>query len=375
MVLHERFAFVECTPATEDDVLRCHTPALIERVRDDARLARRATRSAPRRPTRLRCSRPAPRSRRCAAAASRSRARPATTREHERRDGLLPLRLGRDRGALGAGRARARAGRDRRLGRPPRQRHAGRSSPATTSILFVSLHQWPFYPGSGGPDEQGETLVNVPLAAGHRRRGYLEAFDDGRARGRRLRARACCSSRPGSTRTPTTRSPSMELTAGRLPRARAPRVAARAARRRGARGRLQPRDAARPGRGGARGLRAYGASPRLPADGERFSSASRREETPSFEQALHVRAHGVLGDEEALGDLVGAEMLVEQQQHLELAGGHEPRRQIRARALRGRPPAPGRAGAARPRPRERPRRCATPRRNETIRSGGSVFRR
>src|SRR4029077_13877783 len=34
------------------------------------------------------------------------------------------------------------------------------------SILYVSLHQWPFYPGSGGPDEQGETLVNIPLRAG-----------------------------------------------------------------------------------------------------------------------------------------------------------------------------------------------------------------
>ena len=34
------------------------------------------------------------------------------------------------------------------------------------SILFVSLHQWPFYPGTGGPGEQGETLVNLPLPAG-----------------------------------------------------------------------------------------------------------------------------------------------------------------------------------------------------------------
>ena len=34
MVLHERFPFVECAPAAEDDVLRCHTPELIELVRD-----------------------------------------------------------------------------------------------------------------------------------------------------------------------------------------------------------------------------------------------------------------------------------------------------------------------------------------------------
>jgi acetoin utilization deacetylase AcuC-like enzyme len=44
------------------------------------------------------------------------------------------------------------------------------------SLLYVSLHEWPFYPGSGGPDEQGETLVNIPLAAGTGDAGYLEAF-------------------------------------------------------------------------------------------------------------------------------------------------------------------------------------------------------
>src|SRR3954467_8111319 len=37
------------------------------------------------------------------------------------------------------------------------------------------------------------------------------------------------------------------------------------------------------------------------------------------EQALHVRAHGVLGDEEPRGDLVRAEMTVEEEQHFELA--------------------------------------------------------
>src|SRR5581483_7425195 len=38
------------------------------------------------------------------------------------------------------------------------------------------------------------------------------------------------------------------------------------------------------------------------------------------EQALHVRAHGVLRDEEPLRDLVGAQVAVEKQQHLELPG-------------------------------------------------------
>ncbi len=45
------------------------------------------------------------------------------------------------------------------------------------SVLFVSLHQWPLYPGSGGPDEQAETTLNVPLPAGSGDDEYLEAFD------------------------------------------------------------------------------------------------------------------------------------------------------------------------------------------------------
>jgi acetoin utilization deacetylase AcuC-like enzyme len=46
------------------------------------------------------------------------------------------------------------------------------------SVLFVSLHQWPFYPGTGGPDDQAETLVNVPLPAGSTDEDYLQAFEE-----------------------------------------------------------------------------------------------------------------------------------------------------------------------------------------------------
>jgi acetoin utilization deacetylase AcuC-like enzyme len=45
------------------------------------------------------------------------------------------------------------------------------------SVLYVSLHQWPFYPGTGGPDEQRETTVNVPLAAGSGDDEYVDAFE------------------------------------------------------------------------------------------------------------------------------------------------------------------------------------------------------
>jgi acetoin utilization deacetylase AcuC-like enzyme len=45
------------------------------------------------------------------------------------------------------------------------------------SVLFISLHQWPFYPGSGGPGEGNETTVNVPLSGGCGDLEYAGAFD------------------------------------------------------------------------------------------------------------------------------------------------------------------------------------------------------
>jgi acetoin utilization deacetylase AcuC-like enzyme len=45
------------------------------------------------------------------------------------------------------------------------------------SVLFVSLHQWPFYPGTGGPDDQAKTTLNIPLAAGSGDAEYLDAFE------------------------------------------------------------------------------------------------------------------------------------------------------------------------------------------------------
>jgi acetoin utilization deacetylase AcuC-like enzyme len=45
------------------------------------------------------------------------------------------------------------------------------------SVLVVSMHQWPFYPGTGGPDDQGETTLNIPLSAGSGDEEYRRAFD------------------------------------------------------------------------------------------------------------------------------------------------------------------------------------------------------
>ena len=46
------------------------------------------------------------------------------------------------------------------------------------TVFFASLHQWPFYPGTGGPDEQNETTLNVPLAAGSGDDEFLGALDE-----------------------------------------------------------------------------------------------------------------------------------------------------------------------------------------------------
>ena len=44
------------------------------------------------------------------------------------------------------------------------------------TVFFASLHQWPFYPGSGGPGEGNATTLNVPLTAGSGDDVVLEAF-------------------------------------------------------------------------------------------------------------------------------------------------------------------------------------------------------
>ena len=45
------------------------------------------------------------------------------------------------------------------------------------SVFFVSMHQWPFYPGSGGPQDQADTTLNVPLGAGCGDEDVPRAFD------------------------------------------------------------------------------------------------------------------------------------------------------------------------------------------------------
>jgi acetoin utilization deacetylase AcuC-like enzyme len=46
------------------------------------------------------------------------------------------------------------------------------------SVLFVSLHQWPFYPGTGGPGTSDATTLNLPLPAGSGDAEYVRVFED-----------------------------------------------------------------------------------------------------------------------------------------------------------------------------------------------------
>jgi acetoin utilization deacetylase AcuC-like enzyme len=45
------------------------------------------------------------------------------------------------------------------------------------SVLYVSLHQWPIYPGTGRPGEGNETTVNIPLDGGSGDVEYFDAFE------------------------------------------------------------------------------------------------------------------------------------------------------------------------------------------------------
>jgi acetoin utilization deacetylase AcuC-like enzyme len=174
-VLHERFAFVECEPATDADILRCHTASLIERVRsapgwldadtictetsyEAALLAAGAAIEAVRRGG-FALARP-----------------PGHHAEPNRAMGFCLF----DSIAVAARWAQAELGLDR-VAILDWDVHHGNGTQAIaagdSSLLYVSLHQWPFYPGSGGPGQQSATLLNLPLAAGTSDGAYLAAFE------------------------------------------------------------------------------------------------------------------------------------------------------------------------------------------------------
>jgi acetoin utilization deacetylase AcuC-like enzyme len=174
-VLHERFAFVPCGPATEEDVLRCHTPEMMERVRSTRGLLDQDTI----------CTESSLEAGLLAAGAAIDAVRlggfalarpPGHHAEPARSMGFCLF----DSIAIAARWAQAELGTGR-VAILDWDVHHGNGTQAIAAgdptTLYVSLHQWPFYPGTGGPHEQGERLVNLPLNAGTGDEGYLAAFE------------------------------------------------------------------------------------------------------------------------------------------------------------------------------------------------------
>ena len=46
-------------------------------------------------------------------------------------------------------------------------------------VLYISSHQYPYYPGSGAANEKGnkDNVLNVPLSAGTQSHEFLNAYD------------------------------------------------------------------------------------------------------------------------------------------------------------------------------------------------------
>jgi acetoin utilization deacetylase AcuC-like enzyme len=83
--------------------------------------------------------------------------------------------------AVGAHYARARHGAERVL-IVDWDVHHGNGTQAlvqdTPDIRFVSMHQWPWYPGTGAASDRGphDSVWNVPMAAGRSAEAYVAAF-------------------------------------------------------------------------------------------------------------------------------------------------------------------------------------------------------
>jgi acetoin utilization deacetylase AcuC-like enzyme len=173
-VLHDRFSFVECVPAAEADVLRCHTERLLEEVRtkrgaiDQDTFCTETTFEA----ALLAAGAAIEAVRRGGFALARP---PGHHAEEDRAMGFCLF----DSVAIAARWAQAELDVER-VAIVDWDVHHGNGTQNVVrddhSILFVSLHQWPLYPGTGGPYEQGERLVNIPLPAGSGDSEYLEAW-------------------------------------------------------------------------------------------------------------------------------------------------------------------------------------------------------
>ncbi len=177
-VLQERFEFSEAPPATEDDLLRCHSRDLVSLIRSVDR------------PVMIGLDTIVSETSYEAALLAAGAAVEAVNRfgfalgrppgHHATRDEAMGFCLFNN-VAIAARHAQSLHGVER-LAILDWDVHHGNGTEAILrddpGVLYVSMHQWPFYPGTGGPDDQGETVVNVPLPAGATDEDYLAAFDE-----------------------------------------------------------------------------------------------------------------------------------------------------------------------------------------------------